>query len=209
MAKTKKETPAAPEVQAAITPPKDEAEESPLPGFDMSKYVAKPIDTNLVIKKKITTILSKKPNSQTYFQAHPKLEVTVDTLEWKEENDLYLVNQEKLVELFEQTKRVILYVCINSKGDPFLFPVPQPDSRGHWNSWHESASKAVSEAKGNWVRIQPNRSIAGYDTLIAEGNLAPPKWPDMTIEQYIGIAFANRIIDSEDHPVVKQLRGLV
>lgn len=215
MAKTKKETPVE---QLSKTDTltiskkeesKEDPESSPLPGFDMSNYVAKPIDSNLVIKRKITSILARKPNSQTYFQVHPTLEVLVDVLEWKDENALYLVNQEKLVELFEQTKRVILYVCVNSKGDPFLFPVPQPDERGNWNPWHQSASKAVLEAKGHWVRIQPNRSIQGYDVLVAEGNLAAPKWPDLDIAQYLGIAFVNNIIDSEDHPIVKQLRGLV
>lgn len=184
------------------------SEESPLPGFDMTKYVSKPIDSGIVIKRKITTIPARRPNSQIYFQAHPNLEVTVDVLEWKEENTLYLVNQEKLGELFEQTKRVILYVCISSKGDSFLYPVPQPDERGRWNPWHASASRAVAESKKHWVRIQPNRGIQGYDVLVAEGNLAPPEWPDLDIPHYLSIAFEDKIIDDENHPVVKQLRGL-
>lgn len=185
-----------------------EPESAPLPGFDMTQYVSKPIDSGIVIKRRITTIPARRPNSQIYFQTHPNLEVTVDVLEWKEENSLYLVNQEKLNELFEQTKRVILYICITSKGDSFLFPVPQPDERGRWNPWHQSANRAVMESKDHWVRIQPNRGIQGYDVLVAEGNLAPPKWPDLDIAQYLSIAFKDNIIDSEDHPVVKQLRGL-
>jgi len=204
MSKAKSEDP-------GIKPPENEegkTEESPLPGFDMTKYVAKPINSSIVIKRKITTILARKPNSQTYFQAHPTMEVLVDVLEWKDENILYLVNQEKVGDLFEQTKRVILYVCVNTKGDPFLFPASQPDANGKWNPWHQSASQAILEAKKNWIRIQPNRGIQGYDVIVAEGNLAAPKWPDLDIAQYLSIAFVNNLIDNEDHPIVKQLRGL-
>lgn len=207
MTKTKQEDP---EVKTQKNEKaKKEIEKSPLPGFDMSNYVAKPINSNIVIKRKITTILARKPNSQTYFMAHPTLEVLVDVLEWKDENILYLVNQKKVGDLFEQTKRVILYVCVNTKGDPFLFPVPQPDENGKWNSWHQSASQAILEAKKHWIRIQPNRGIQGYDVIVAEGNLAAPKWPDLDIAQYLSIAFVNNIIDDENHPVVKQLKGLV
>ena len=94
MAKTKQEDPEVKTLKNEEV--EEESEKSPLPGFDMSNYVAKPIDSNIVIKRKITTILARKPNSQTYFQVHPTLEVLVDVLDWKDENTLYLVNQEKI-----------------------------------------------------------------------------------------------------------------
>ncbi|EMR73727.1 hypothetical protein MBGDN05_00821, partial [Thermoplasmatales archaeon SCGC AB-539-N05] len=145
--------------------PKDNnnLEKSPLPGFDMTKYVAKPIDSGIVIKRKITSIPAKRPNSQQYFQAHQELEVLVDVIDWKDEGTLYLIHQDKVAELFEQTKRVVLYPCVNTRNDPFLFPVPQPDDRGNWNPWHKSANRAIQEARKHWIRIQPNRSIQGYD----------------------------------------------
>ncbi|MBN2065414.1 MAG: hypothetical protein JW771_01210 [Candidatus Thermoplasmatota archaeon] len=202
MAKTK---PATSDAEPIV----NEAEKTALPGFDMSKYVARPIATGIVLKRKITTIPVQRPNSQLYFRAHPSEEVLVDLLEFREENKLYLVNQEKIGELFDQVKRCVLYLCVNTKGDPFLFPVPQPDETGRWNSWHESSKNCVLESRDHWIRMQPNRSIQGYDVLIAEGNLAPPKWPDLDIAQILSIAFRNTTIDDEDHPVVRQLRGLI
>ena len=38
---------------------------------------------------------------------------------------------------------------------------------------------------------------------------AEPRWPTATFQEIIEIAFAGRLIDSVDHPVVKRLRGLM
>ncbi len=210
MPKTEKKNQPAPEtpVIPEVLNHEETNAEIPLSGFDMNDFVARPIDSGIVIKRKITTILVRRPNSQMYFQAHPELEVLVDAVDWKDEGTWYLVHQDKVAELFEQTKRIMVYPCVNTKNDPFLFPVPQCDDRGNWNPWHKSASRAVQEARKHWVRIQPNKSIQGYDVLVAEGNLAPPKWPDLTIAQYLSISFQDNIIDTEDHPIVKQLRGM-
>ena len=201
MSKTDKKT--------SKTQPEEEQqpEKKTLSGFDMSEYVAKPIDTGIVIKREITSIPVKKPNSQQYFMIHPELEVQVDVIEWKDENVYYLVRQDTVPFVLEQTKRVILHVGIFQTLNPFLFPVPQPDERGHWNQWHKSAGQAVMEARKHWVRIQPDRSINGYEVYVAEGNLAEPQWPNKTINEYLSIAFRDSIIDSEDHPIIRQLRG--
>jgi len=203
MAKNKQK-PETPE-DAVVT---EESTERILSGFDMKEYVAKPLDQNVLIHREITSIPAKKPNSQQYFKIHPDLEVTVDVVEWKDEGTYYLVRQDKVPLLFEQTKRVTLHVGMFLSGNPFLFPVSQPDERGNWNQWHKSASRAVLEARKHWVRIQPDRSINGYVVYTAEGNFAEPDWPDKTIEEYLSIAFADAIIDDVDHPVVKQLRGI-
>ena len=203
MVKTKQK----PETLKDTVPP-EKTEKLTLTGFDMTEYVARPLDQNIIIRREITSIPAKKPNSQQYFKIHPNLEVIVDVIDWKDEGTLYLVRQDKIASLFEQTKRVMLYVGMFLSGNPFLFPVPQPDERGNWNQWHKSASRAVLEARKHWVRIQPDRSINGYVVFTAEGNFAEPDWPDKTIAEYLSIAFQDNIIDDVDHPVVKQLRGL-
>ncbi|OYT27979.1 hypothetical protein B6U98_05845 [Thermoplasmatales archaeon ex4572_165] len=178
-----------------------------LSGFDMSKYVAKPIDSGIVLHRPISTIPVKKPNSQQFFRIHPTMEILVNVIEWKDEGTFYLIDYIMAQTLVEQTKRVILHVGIFLNGNPFLFPVPQPDERGNWNSWHKSRSRVVVEAKENWVRIQSDKSIGGYQVILAEGNIVDPKWPDLTIEQYLSTAFTDAIINDENHSIVKQLRG--
>jgi len=188
---------------------KEQSEKDLLPGFDMTEYLAKPnLDSGIVIRREITTIPAKRPSSQRYFKIHPTMEVTVDVLEWKEEGTLYLVRQDKVAIMFEQTKRVILHLGAYPTGSFFLFPVPQPDARGSQNPWHKSAAQVVRKAKKRWIRIQPDKATQGYIPYVAEGKIPPPEWPDKTMAEILSIAFADAIIDNEDHPIVKQLRGL-
>jgi hypothetical protein len=76
-------------------------------------------------------------------------------------------------------------------------------------SWHESARKAAEIAKTDWIRISSDKGLGGYRVRKAEGRLSDPQWPDKSFGELLTIAFADRIIMSEDHPVVRRLRGLV
>lgn len=184
-------------------------EKKQLSGFNLDEYIAKPMEFNITLQKNITTIPAKRPNPQQFFRIHPTLEVTVDVIEWKEDGLLYIVKQDALPILYGLTKRVILHVGIlYPSGSPFLFPVPQPDEKGNWNQWHRSASQVVIEGKKGWIRAQPDKSIGGYTTVSAQGDLPELPWPDKDIAEYLAIAFAGRTIDDENHPIVKSLRGV-
>lgn len=51
--------------------------------------------------------------------------------------------------------------------------------------------------------------LGGYDLSIAESGVIPdPVWPAESISELLGIAFKNRFIDREDHPVLLKLAGL-
>jgi hypothetical protein len=51
--------------------------------------------------------------------------------------------------------------------------------------------------------------LGAYRFYYAEGQLPDPIWPDKSFEQILEIAFRDRIIKTEDHPVVRRLRGIV
>ncbi len=192
----------------------DDNKEQPkedLPGLDLSKYVASgPLATDIQIKKKINKIPVRKPNSQTFFRTHPKTayHYSVYLLKDEEDGKLYLVKPEITGDLVEQVKQYILYLCVNKSNDPFIFPVPQPNEEGKWNEWHRSQSKCVQKAMEKWIRMQANFNIQGYDIFEAEGNLAEPEFPDMSLEKIFSIAFDDAIINDLDHPIVKKLRGI-
>ena len=65
------------------------------------------------------------------------------------------------------------------------------------------------KAKKKWIRLEPDKTAQGYNTWAAEANYDDPEWPDLTIQQYLEIAFKNTQIVSEDHPKIKQLFGRV
>jgi hypothetical protein len=72
----------------------------------------------------------------------------------------------------------------------------------------ETAREAAELAKTKWVRVRADMSLGGYRIYQAEGELSGPEWPDKPLTEILRIAFRDRIVDSEDHPVVRRLRGL-
>ena len=50
-------------------------------------------------------------------------------------------------------------------------------------------------------------SLGAYEIHAAEGIMDEPKWPEMSKDEILDIAFKNKIIDRLDHFVLKQLRG--
>lgn len=46
-----------------------------------------------------------------------------------------------------------------------------------------------------------------YDVFEATAKLPQPEWPVESFEQLFRLAFRDRVIDSIDHPVIRQLKG--
>ena len=52
-------------------------------------------------------------------------------------------------------------------------------------------------------------SAGMYDVYEATGDLAEPIWPEISFRDALELAFRKRRIDSDDHPILKSLRGEV
>ena len=63
----------------------------------------------------------------------------------------------------------------------------------------------------NWLSSVGYRSKrAGrraYDVTVARGDLPDPEWPDMSFDAVFQLAFEGRVIDTNDHPLIRQLEG--
>jgi len=127
----------------------------------------------------------------------------------KEGNTTYLLTPAVAAAYPEVARPVELYRAIDRQGNQRLIPVPLPAENGQRNPWHDSLLQAVNHSKGAWVRVAANMSAGAYDVHVAQGNLAAPDWPDMTIPELVKIAFRGRIVDSEDHAVVRALQGRI
>jgi hypothetical protein len=53
-------------------------------------------------------------------------------------------------------------------------------------------------------------AIGAYVTTVAEGeSLAEPAWPNEPFGKLLALAFAGRMVDRPDHPLINRLRGLL
>ena len=110
--------------------------------------------------------------------------------------------------LADEATLVKIYTGV-TRQNPFLWPIALPDANGRINSWSDSAHQAAQIATTEWVRLQSEQELGSYKVLQAQGKLPDPVWPNKTFSELLEIAFAGRIIDSEDHAIVRRLRGLV
>ena len=76
------------------------------------------------------------------------------------------------------------------------------------DAWNESALDAAKIAQDDWVRVVANMSLGAYDVFQATGEIPDPEWPELDLSAILEIAFKGKYIESIEHPVVRQLRGL-
>jgi len=79
------------------------------------------------------------------------------------------------------------------------------------DDWSTSAHEAAGKDMCERIRLVANRSLGAYETIVTENSPTgfEPKWPELSFQELIRLAFkGGRLIDSFDHPVIRQIRGL-
>ena len=79
------------------------------------------------------------------------------------------------------------------------------------NKWNEDNLTACQQAKTLWVQASSRRAenVDGYkiDFAREQDAFTDPKWPTQSLGELIGLTFANRMIESADHPALLRLIG--
>jgi hypothetical protein len=181
---------------------------------DLEAIRLSPEDTAEIRTREILTrVPVRRPHKTEFVRCHPdpamSLAVTI-YVDRNEQDDVYFVAPAMRGVLGEDLRPVLLQLGITRKGVLFIWPLTIPsDENPLGRSWHETARKAAEIAKTHWVRVIADKALGGYRARQAEGKLSEPEWPnDKGFSDLLTIAFADRIIMSEDHPVVRTLRGL-
>lgn len=179
--------------------------------FNLAALRMKPeADHGLAVKQIIQKIPVKKPGKQEFISVCPSeaYSVTVGLLELKDERQYYLVAPELHGQL-PDIKPFQLVLGMNRQKQLFIWPIRLPDDSGRRDTWGTSAMEAADVAKTGWVKIVANMHAQAFDVYQAQGALSEPVWPEKSFEELLEMAFRGFIIDSEDHFVVKQLRGQI
>ena len=88
-----------------------------------------------------------------------------------------------------------------------LWPVPNMEET-RVACW-KSARVAFERSKDEWVQMIWNSDKRDYDVVTAEGINTEPLWPgDLVLGNLLKLGFADKIINTPEHPYVLQLRGL-
>lgn len=164
------------------------------------------------VKKLLTTVPVRKPSAQSFIYVRPDDGWRLDSvalIEMKEDREYFLVDPE-LTPLIDSEWQPFTLVVYALRGNSVaLWPVRLPGTDGKDNGWWESARSVIQQHAGKWIRVKANMEVGGYDVFQAQGDLAEPEWPDVSFPKLLEIAFdqCKRRIDSEDHPILRKLRG--
>ncbi|MCP1974305.1 hypothetical protein [Bradyrhizobium elkanii] len=165
-------------------------------------------------EEQLSAISTRKPPPDEYVRVHPGKDMTI-TVALHESRDNfasehYIVMPKMLSTLMDLRGAFFaqLYVTATRSGATMIWPVKLPTG-GASNPWYESALKGAALAKTDWIRIFADPGQKQYRIMKALGEFDPPKFPDKPLNELLEIAFKGRVIDSNDHPVCRKLRGEV
>lgn len=163
------------------------------------------------VEKVLTTVPCRKPRRQEFVRVRSGEEWRLETaiLEDQIGGETYLVNPKLLEELACEVIPVCLLTAITRQNDLFLWRLKLPVEGGRSNAWNDSALAAARQAEHRWVRVSANLQAGYYDVFQASGDIADPMWPDFSFRHLLSLAFKDRYIDQQDHPLLRELRGEV
>ena len=163
------------------------------------------------VKKLLTTVPVRKPHRQEWVRVHEGQDhhlTPAAIIELKEDGETYVLRPEVAQALGGEFSIVSIHLAINRQGVVFLWPVKLPGPDGRVLEWHRSAAEGAETAKARWVRVVANKSLGAYEIYETQSVIPDPSWPELPFSEILKIGFRERTINSLDHPVIKQLRGL-
>ncbi|MGE3542130.1 MAG: hypothetical protein AB7N91_32530 [Candidatus Tectimicrobiota bacterium] len=164
----------------------------------------------LGVRKHLSVIPVRKPNRQEWFMIRSGKEWRLDTAILTDEADRedYLVAPTLWSSVAPELKRVSLFLCMTRQHVLLFWPTRLPGTNRRASAWHTSALEGAAMATRAWTRMVPNMDLGAYDLYSATYSEAP-EWPeDKTFHELLILAFKDRFIADESHPVIQRLRGL-
>lgn len=152
----------------------------------------------------------RRPSANEFVRVNPDTTMSLATSVYIDaERETYFVAPDVRDALVSGVKPVLLVPTVSQRGLFFIWPVSLGDGTGRRNAWHETAREAMELAKISWVKMVSDMASGCYRIFRAKGKLSEPAFPEKGLDELLRLAFRGRIIDSEDHPAVKQALGLI
>jgi hypothetical protein len=205
--------------------PEPEPEPSPEPEPEPSEQPYDPFNPETLrirageeveTKRDVHSIPVRKPKRDQFFRVRPELEFQTDTAILEHDSgrgrETYLVSPHLREEVRALTTGVIpvrLFTAITKRGSTFLWPARlwDGDTSMLARTWYESALSIAEDAKTHWVKMVSDQEASSYFAVKAFGDLGQPQWLDLTFRDLIFKAFRVYIIDSLEHPVIREING--
>jgi hypothetical protein len=164
--------------------------------------------------EQLSAVMVRKPPAEEYIRVHsaPEMTISLALYELKEGYSTeYFIVMPKMLSTMITLRGAFyaqLYVAVTKSGAAMIWPVKLPTG-GAGNPWTASAVQGAKLAKESWIRIFADSAKGQYRIMKAMSELGDPTFPDQPLSELLELAFQGRVIDSDDHPVCRKLRGQV
>ncbi len=166
-------------------------------------------DSLVGTQRHLTSVPVGKPGKQMWFRVRPgeEWQIQASLLDWEDDGTQFYIDPQLAPELEAEAKRVVIRTVVTTQCSMRLWPIRLPNHDGSDNPWFESARRVAGQAEREWVRMFANREARGYDVFTSAGDFDGPVWSEHSFAELLKIAFAGKVIESIDHPVVAKLLG--
>ncbi len=177
--------------------------------FDDLAALGRTLDELTPSEKILTGLSIRKPKRDEWVRCHGEIHTPVNLYQ-STAGDVYLVLPSALEALESVTKHVRLRLAVTYTGEAFVWPVAVPSVRKPMPC-HVTAATASEAAVEKWIRIAWKSH--DYEVVHRSINGKEPSWPTEITSASEMLRFVSEtggfeIIDSINHPVVRELRGL-
>ncbi len=157
------------------------------------------------------TIELGRPRPKTYFRVHPDAAYCMDAMILEFTGEQYIVSKSIQEALAPELTEKRLYLWMTQDGNLGIWPINAPrsgDSKGWIDPYSRSALKAARIGMSAWISIRPNHRLKQYDVFQASWDIEP-QWPLNDFGQLLMLAFEDRVLETMDDPIVKEVLGEV
>ncbi len=178
--------------------------------FDDLSSLGLTLDDLTPSEKVLTGLEVRKPKKDEWVRCHLETAVKVNIYQPSNTQETYLILPEALEAMGDVVRHVNMTLTVTYAGEAFIWPVPVPLGRSPHKA-HLSAAAAARSATKQWIRIAWKGS--DYEVSRRTGNPKAPEWPTEVPTAADMLRFACKpggveIIETTEHPVVRELLGL-
>lgn len=178
--------------------------------FDNLEAIRLPAGGGARLVEVVTQVRVRRPGRMEFVKTDPRPEMRIATTIFADPDErdaIYLVTPQMLPTMLGEAYPALLLPTVTTQGVRFVWPVRLPMDDGRRNDWHATALQAAELARERWIRVTADMSLGAYRLYHPEGEFPDPTWPEQSLNDLLRLAFRDRVIDREDHPVVRRLRG--
>jgi hypothetical protein len=148
------------------------------------------------------------PNEQEYWS--PELCFVNVPIKGQKRETLHLIDEDLAMRYLPAARILRFRLALATKPHDAFFLCQVP-TRNEDNPWNASNLQACEQAKTHWVMASSRKEegVEAYKVDFARDQDAfpEPNWPTQSLNDLIGVTFAGRMIDREDHPGLLRLIG--